>query len=116
MLEIVLADRWLSNADWLMTALLKGGSAATPNLWGSIVEHDDGVEIAEVFLEHTAETDSSALGHPLKLAVSAGQREIVQLLLDEGADPNLENGNLFAQRSEERRVGKECRSRWSPYH
>src|SRR2546426_7508081 len=23
---------------------------------------------------------------------------------------------LFARRSEERRVGKECRSRWSPYH
>ena len=23
---------------------------------------------------------------------------------------------LTAQRSEERRVGKECRSRWSPYH
>ena len=22
----------------------------------------------------------------------------------------------FANRSEERRVGKECRSRWSPYH
>ena len=27
-------------------------------------------------------------------------------------DPYL----LFAERSEERRVGKECRSRWSPYH
>ena len=26
---------------------------------------------------------------------------------------NLEVGSL---RSEERRVGKECRSRWSPYH
>ena len=24
--------------------------------------------------------------------------------------------NLFSARSEERRVGKECRSRWSPYH
>ena len=23
---------------------------------------------------------------------------------------------LSAERSEERRVGKECRSRWSPYH
>jgi len=23
---------------------------------------------------------------------------------------------VFQQRSEERRVGKECRSRWSPYH
>src|SRR2546425_7179030 len=25
-------------------------------------------------------------------------------------------GNYAAVRSEERRVGKECRSRWSPYH
>src|SRR3712207_7081126 len=24
--------------------------------------------------------------------------------------------NIFLVRSEERRVGKECRSRWSPYH
>ena len=24
--------------------------------------------------------------------------------------------NIFHRRSEERRVGKECRSRWSPYH
>ena len=23
---------------------------------------------------------------------------------------------VFSERSEERRVGKECRSRWSPYH
>src|SRR5271157_6291867 len=26
------------------------------------------------------------------------------------------NIKLFLHRSEERRVGKECRSRWSPYH
>ena len=25
-------------------------------------------------------------------------------------------GTMVALRSEERRVGKECRSRWSPYH
>ena len=32
---------------------------------------------------------------------------------------NIENGTdevQFVLRSEERRVGKECRSRWSPYH
>ena len=29
-------------------------------------------------------------------------------------DKELERQNLT--RSEERRVGKECRSRWSPYH
>src|SRR2546425_2179932 len=27
-----------------------------------------------------------------------------------------QRGWISAQRSEERRVGKECRSRWSPYH
>ena len=32
-------------------------------------------------------------------------------------DLNLEAGLAYAEkRSEERRVGKECRSRWSPYH
>src|SRR5246127_3562551 len=34
--------------------------------------------------------------------------------------PPIEKGSKFSQdtdpRSEERRVGKECRSRWSPYH
>ena len=31
---------------------------------------------------------------------------------------DLEDGQAIVQqmRSEERRVGKECRSRWSPYH
>src|SRR3989441_1946965 len=28
----------------------------------------------------------------------------------------LEDGDRASARSEERRVGKECRSRWSPYH
>ena len=26
------------------------------------------------------------------------------------------SNSIFNSRSEERRVGKECRSRWSPYH
>ena len=30
-------------------------------------------------------------------------------------NPDLQQIN-FLDRSEERRVGKECRSRWSPYH
>ena len=28
----------------------------------------------------------------------------------------IEDDNILTERSEERRVGKECRSRWSPYH
>src|SRR2546426_11456869 len=34
-----------------------------------------------------------------------------RLLIDTGARPET-----VLRRSEERRVGKECRSRWSPYH
>ena len=30
--------------------------------------------------------------------------------------PNWQKQREKAERSEERRVGKECRSRWSPYH
>src|SRR5256886_4114063 len=36
-------------------------------------------------------------------------------ILAVGIVGNVENIGL-EQRSEERRVGKECRSRWSPYH
>ena len=31
-------------------------------------------------------------------------------------DEDMDNYFQMANRSEERRVGKECRSRWSPYH
>ena len=31
-------------------------------------------------------------------------------------DLGIEYRGFFSDRSEERRVGKECRSRWSPYH
>src|SRR2546430_12846929 len=31
-------------------------------------------------------------------------------------DSDVDRCWLFLERSEERRVGKECRSRWSPYH
>ena len=31
-------------------------------------------------------------------------------------DSGMEYNAIIDSRSEERRVGKECRSRWSPYH
>jgi len=51
----------------------------------------------------------------LKTRMTPAQREIIlgtkfRLLTDTGRTP------MYSGRSEERRVGKECRSRWSPYH
>src|SRR2546425_13265993 len=51
--------------------------------------------------------------------VRAHQRELNQALRAELAagTPNQDRvRQLMNERSEERRVGKECRSRWSPYH
>src|SRR5690348_18119117 len=36
--------------------------------------------------------------------------------VEEDCVPLLESGSALKARSEERRVGKECRSRWGPYH
>ena len=41
-------------------------------------------------------------------------RRVVEALEKEALENDLHA--IFAFRSEERRVGKECRSRWSPYH
>src|SRR2546422_9221632 len=53
-------------------------------------------------------------GRPLRLVVRAAQPLLALRCPSLGyrhGDPRL-----VAERSEERRVGKECRSRWSPYH
>ena len=47
---------------------------------------------------------------PAELRVPANQAATLTV---KNLDPTPEE---FESRSEERRVGKECRSRWSPYH
>ena len=39
-----------------------------------------------------------------------------QIIADEGMEDRVTVREGNWERSEERRVGKECRSRWSPYH
>ena len=42
--------------------------------------------------------------------------ELKRVASETAVDVTKELGPLEKRRSEERRVGKECRSRWSPYH
>ena len=46
------------------------------------------------------------------------KEDLIQTGIDEIEKHGIEQLSLrtVAERSEERRVGKECRSRWSPYH
>src|SRR5256886_15581388 len=63
-------------------------------------------------LERLGTGDAAALGHV------AHQEHGRSGLLGEAHEPRGAVAHLahVAGRSEERRVGKECRSRWSPYH
>ena len=49
------------------------------------------------------EREANGCGHSCPVIVLGGERYMVDM-------------QEMVVRSEERRVGKECRSRWSPYH
>ena len=61
--------------------------------------------------------DREVYGKPLIYldngATTQKPRQVVEAITDEYYSVNA---NVHRGRSEERRVGKECRSRWSPYH
>ena len=65
----------------------------------------------------------AALGHRLDAEIAAGKGSDVSIILYTSGTTGVSKGVMLsaagcigAARSEERRVGKECRSRWSPYH
>ena len=73
----------------------------------------------KITLEEIAERKKKLLNeiHVQKKAMTATTREIFAPLAPatNKADAIMRSFNT-GMRSEERRVGKECRSRWSPYH
>ena len=50
------------------------------------------------------------------LAAKMSLLDILEIIGKAFVDNRLMSIFLITTRSEERRVGKECRSRWSPYH
>ena len=54
--------------------------------------------------------------HSLKRALGALNLTMLGIGAIIGTGIFVLTGTVAALRSEERRVGKECRSRWSPYH
>src|SRR5256885_5956013 len=57
---------------------------------------------------------SNRRGFPMTTKIYVGN--LPYSVTDSSLESNFAEFGNVASRSEERRVGKECRSRWSPYH
>ena len=74
-----------------------------------------GKHVDRVFGSDDRETPAITLNDGVDFVPMKGWKIfLIQLLNIAGLGPIF--GALNGARSEERRVGKECRSRWSPYH
>ena len=71
--------------------------------------------------DHTAEEKFKEAAEAYEVLKDPEKRQIYNQYGHEGLKGRGFNGfhgfdDIASSRSEERRVGKECRSRWSPYH
>ena len=70
--------------------------------------------MAGQFINVFTEIDGVRTSRPYSLSSSPAQRGYYEITV--ARIPTGFVSDYFLNRSEERRVGKECRSRWSPYH
>src|SRR2546422_2952256 len=79
---------------------------------------EDGIrDVAVTGVQTCALPISMRVGQPLPPPVPRPTLALDGIVWDGGVSPTaLVEGFSGIERSEERRVGKECRSRWSPYH
>ena len=72
--------------------------------------------ILESDLGVTPNNDGSVIRLPFPALTEERRRELVKQCKGFVEEARVGVRNARRDRSEERRVGKECRSRWSPYH
>src|SRR2546426_12456407 len=113
----IIGPQFLSNEARTLLLTMQGvgaNQAAFQRPFGQFIEQRlDGRNLITLFLDRL-------LGHRQAQTVADSRKQLERFAIGAAAAAQtlaihsqaLEDGN----RSEERRVGKECRSRWSPYH
>src|SRR5256886_15708118 len=90
-------------------------SAEVKQLSG-LLQYQDGAIVSRVLLKNKGGTVTMfAFDVGEGLSEHTAPYDALVVVTDGEADVEIA-GDGFKLRSEERRVGKECRSRWSPYH
>ena len=94
-------------------------SCSSPISWADLVLYwagDLALAQAEAIEEHLMGCESCSAESARVSAVVEGLRGLIPPVVSRAALGLLRARGMRVARSEERRVGKECRSRWSPYH
>src|ERR1035437_8763632 len=119
-MEEARAERRFESLRKLTNSLLFEFHDSIENLPGSTSARELVVTRA---LEYLQQIEADARDDPATLRDLAAAYERIGRIRGEENHPHLggagsfrETKQLYEKRSEERRVGKECRSRWSPYH
>src|SRR3712207_586011 len=96
---------------WVMPTLAATHRVYAPDLTGSPDSARPAADYSPAFFERfvAALVDALEIGRATFVGNSFGGLIALRLALSDST-------RVRALRSEERRVGKECRSRWSPYH
>ena len=74
------------------------------------------IKLIAIDLDGTLLDDNKEISQDNKIAIQKAKTYGIKIIIASGR-PYFRVKEILQQlRSEERRVGKECRSRWSPYH
>src|SRR2546430_11142181 len=84
--------------------------------WSSDVCSSDLLEVDVALLERAPDGAMGCAANDRRVGYQQRIREAVMSLDEDECDAFVRMHAPRLSRSEERRVGKECRSRWSPYH
>src|SRR5688572_26534619 len=107
----------LRAADEGKTVILNGWVAARRNFGNLIfVELRDRSGRTQCLFSPDRASQLVAAADQLKAEYVVAVKGVVRKRDADTINPKVPTGEIEIDRSEERRVGKECRSRWSPYH
>ena len=84
-------------------------------MWSMTGNAQDRIQQIKAHLQ-VMTTDVPGLEENVQMSVSGVSIQEFMRGIAEAHKLNISVDPSIQQRSEERRVGKECRSRWSPYH
>ena len=109
--DITAKDKNKNEWEWAVGD--QRNNPSVPELWAHLLQY------AQTVTNQNTDKPVADSTRETKMAYLKGVASRLHLPTDEAFEmmfDKLQKKNDYENRSEERRVGKECRSRWSPYH